>query len=421
MESRSAGAEKGDIMANLQAVFNRFRNTYSADERAVFLLVLSLFLSIYLTAACAVATIVYILVTGKLRGTLFGGKGAGYLVLFCAVMLLTTAAYGHEFELLIAIGVLLLLILALFMRRVMTQRLFQDLIDAACLMSIGAFLVALLQKLLIRENQFDNRFEAVFVNPNYYAAIIEMVVLFALYKMLTQKSGRLFYTFVIAFNFSGLAICQCRTAFLVIACSVPCLLLFLGRKKLLLLYIALGICGAGLLFYDPGLFPRAEALGDDFDTRWSIWMAAIEGFFEHPLLGGGCYTYSRIYTLYGGASTTHAHNLLLELLLNYGLLGTGAAIAYVGSTTRQVIRHYMARRNRSACALCLAILIGVLAHGAVDATLFWPQTGLLAAAIFACPGICESKKWAASPSSRMPSLHLDLPESAMLFQDFPEQ
>ena len=405
-------------MANLGAMIVRFRNTYSADERAVFLLVLSLFLPIYLTAAFAIATIVYIFVTGKLRGTIFGGKGAGYLVLFGAVMLLTTTAYGHEFELLIAVGVLLLLILVLFMRRVMTQQLFQDLIDAACLMSIGAFAVALLQKLLIRDNQFDNRFESVFVNPNYYAAVIEMVVLFALYKMLTQKTGRLFYTFVIAFNFSGLAICQCRTAFFVIACSVPCLLLFLGRKKLFLLYMALGVCGAFLFFYHPDLFPRVEALGDDFDTRWSIWMAALQGFFDRPLLGGGCYTYSRIYTLYGGARTTHAHNLLLELLLNYGLLGTGAAIAYVGSTTRQVLRLYMVKRNRSACALCLAILMGVLVHGAVDATLFWPQTGLLAAAIFACPGICEPKGFG---TSRIPSLRLDQTESAMFLQKFPEQ
>lgn len=419
-ESRPESAEKRYTMSAVQKLFHRFRNAYSADERAVLLLILSLFLSVYLAAACAAAVVIYILVTGKLRETLFGGKGAGYLVLFLAVMLLTTTAYGREFEILVAVGILLCSILVLFMRRVMTQRLFDDLIDTACVMSIWAFAVALLQKLLIRENQFDNRFQSVFVNPNYYAAIIEMVVMFALYKMLTQKRGRLFYTFVIAFNFSGLAICQCRTAFLVIALSVPCLLLFLGRKKLFLLYMVLGVCGALLFFFEPGLFPRSEALGDDFGTRWSIWMASLQGFFDRPMLGGGCYTYSRIYALYGGARTTHAHNIILELLLNYGLLGTGAAAAYIASSARQTLRFYFAKQGRASCALCLTILIGVLAHGMVDATVFWPQTGLLAAAIFACPGIYESKGAAAS---RLRALRpqWEPTESALLFREFPEQ
>lgn len=407
-------------MTGIQSVFYRFRNEYTADERAVLLLVVSVFISLYAVIACGVALIVYILVTGRLRQILFGTKGAGYIVGFLAVMLLTTTAYGKEFELLLAIGILLACILMLFMRAVMTQRLFHDFIDVACVMSVWAFIVALVQKLLIEQNQFEGRFESVFVNPNYYATIIEFVVIFALYRMLIQKQGRLFYTFVIAFNFSGLAICQCRTAFAVIAVSVPCLLFLLKRKHLLLLYLALGICGGILFFLEPGILPRTEAIGEDFDTRWSIWMASLKGFLESPLLGGGCYTYSRIYALYDGARTTHAHNIVLELLLNYGLLGTGAVAAYAVSTFRRTVRFFMtSHQGKTTCALCLTILVSVLVHGMVDATVFWPQTGLLAAAVFACPGIYEPK-FNVSYRLRRANPRFEM-ETALVFRDFPEQ
>lgn len=61
--------------------------------------------------------------------------------------------------------------------------------------------------------------------------------------------------------------------------------------------------------------------GVTLNSRTIIWDHALRLFIKRPLLGYGAFTAQQIknYILYG---TTHAHNVLLELLIRTGLVGT---------------------------------------------------------------------------------------------------
>ena len=55
----------------------------------------------------------------------------------------------------------------------------------------------------------------------------------------------------------------------------------------------------------------------------SIWSGAIGSIMDAPWFGRGYNTYARIHDLYGSYSIAkHSHNLLLELLMDFGFVGT---------------------------------------------------------------------------------------------------
>lgn len=54
--------------------------------------------------------------------------------------------------------------------------------------------------------------------------------------------------------------------------------------------------------------------------RKELWTSAIQDFLKHPLIGTGDWSYQ--YELRDGIKTQSPHNLILEMLLSYGLIGT---------------------------------------------------------------------------------------------------
>lgn len=97
----------------------------------------------------------------------------------------------------------------------------------------------------------------------------------------------------------------------------------------------------------------------------------------------------------GGFAANHAHNLLLDLLVNFGVVGAGLLLAYLAVNLAGIVRMYFSGAERSKSALALSVLATVLVHGLVDATVCWPQTAILVVAV-----ISYSRAYSDMPQAR---------------------
>lgn len=87
------------------------------------------------------------------------------------------------------------------------------------------------------------------------------------------------------------------------------------------------ICGFKVQNLLAGLL-NAMQKGVTLNSRTLIWADTLELIAKRPLVGYGSFTPEQIsqYILYG---TTHAHNLLLEILLRAGILGAGGYLFFL--------------------------------------------------------------------------------------------
>jgi len=76
-------------------------------------------------------------------------------------------------------------------------------------------------------------------------------------------------------------------------------------------------------------------------------------------------------------------------MLNYGIVGTAFALFYFYTNIFEIFKIYISGIDKERTSLAIVIVFVVLVHGMLDATVFWPQTGLLVLLIIACSGIYE--------------------------------
>lgn len=355
----------------------------SGNELVLLLLTASIFLTVYVEIAVLVLLPVYILATRQTFILLRRKQDALFLSVFWVLSMVVTIVQGGT---LLDIGIGLLMVFAfiamIFITYTMTQRIFRVILSFTCLMSVYCFAVALIQKCLGMTWVWGARYSSVFSNPNYYAFYISLVVLFCLYNISKCRhwQSKLFYLLLIPLNLVALYLTECRTTFVVLLLSVPVLLAFFHRKRWLVLYLVLLAAGCGVLiaFRDKvPLLPRVDEIGMDFVKRMDIWRGAIQSIGDAPLFGRGYNSYARIHTQYGTFSADHSHNLILELCMDFGLVGAVVLFSYFFINVRKIIRLHQQNQCHTRYALTVAVLACVFLHGMFDITMLWPQTALL--------------------------------------------
>ena len=375
------------MMNQLQTRALRGELVSARDEAVVISLIVSAFVSFYALCAVGAAVVLYLCFSGRAKELIVTIPGAKALVGLGALSIVVSAVYGKDMQIVIAIGMAMALLLFLYLRSVMTNALFDAALDWACAASFFSVAVAGLQMFRWYGVIAEFRTDSVFLNPNYFAAMMEMVTLIALFRLLHAKKAKriAFYIAVIFSSVLGVLFSGCRTALVVIGVSVPVLLVLLRKWKLVGLYGGLVALAAAAWLAIGFELPRWDAIDGDLTLRLSIWRTAAAGFTQTPLFGQGCMAYEHIYPLFGGAQTTHAHNLMLDCLLDFGLVGCSLALVYFGRNVGSLWFVYVDDVNRSRAALSLALVFSVLVHGIVDTTVLWPQTGLLIGLVLACP------------------------------------
>ena len=261
------------------------------------------------------------------------------------------------------------IVFSLFAFTVMTEELSRRIIQLSSMLGIFAFIVAVVEHVLDK----GDRSVSVFYNANYYGFICEIIILLAFYALLAYKNRRVFYLLAIAANFGGLLLSGCRSAWLAIFGGAIVIMICLRQYRKLL---AVGIFGAAcvaVLAIFPRFIPRFGSMDTTESLRFLIWQTGIKGFLQHPLIGQGFMAYWMISHGMGRADQPHAHNILINALDSYGIVGVVLILIFL---VPAIIACVKKLKVRPICALVLGISAAILIHGVTDDPVLGMQTGI---------------------------------------------
>lgn len=337
------------------------------DESLVFLAVVAQFLPFVLSAIVLLFVSLRALFLSIARKDALKSLDGKLILGFFAVNLLSPILHKNYFGIACFFGVTFILIFAVYAKKHMTNELFLKISNAICFMSAPVALVSVIQK-------YTQGFRAssVFFNPNYYGAVITFVVLMCVYRFIVGEGNRLLLFLTICVNIVGLLMADCQSAFFSIALGVWLLLLFTKKYKLLIPITILGIVGVFCLPYLTFIMPRITNAAENISIRAGIWNAGINGFLQVPFFGRGMMGYLQIYEIYGSQYNFHCHNLIIDMLLSFGVVGVIPLLWFV-------IKNLVCFKGKKYTPFILALVGAVLLHGLVDVTVAWIQTGALLA------------------------------------------
>ena len=377
-------------MGKISAFLHRKLDNFTLDEYMIMFVVCSIFLPFEFPLLAVGGVLVYLFVTKRMRSIIALVPKSGFIIAFCILTSLVAFFYGNYLGGVCAIGILLIFLFMFYYRTIINKRLFELLLDACCIISLFCFVWAMMEygRIIHRldyrfiqlkvENSPKDRINSTFFNANYYAMMLEFIVLICVYKMMQVRTLRrtVFYIATIICNLFALYLTGCRTAWIPFVVTIPFMFLINKRFGYFTLSMS-GISAMGILvLLQPKLMQRAT-VGQDFLKRANIWSTAWKGIQAHPLLGEGPLTYFHIYKQYHGHPTQHAHSVYLDPFLSHGIIGVLLAAVYLGSNLKEVYLLLKRRIDLRLFSLIVAFILTVLIHGILDYTVYWVQTGML--------------------------------------------
>ena len=355
----------------------RLRTREEADALAVLGLTVSVFLSVYTAAAACAVIAVATMMDFERRRKALSSPYARLLLGFLLVPFFVSAMYNNMLGLLASFGLYAVVLCGLYVRSVMTRRLFARVLDLCCQCSVGCFAVALVQKLAALPVSPEYRPVSTFTNATYYGAVVELMLLVCLYRAVTNRPARKWYFLTALVNLGGLYLTGSMSAAVASCAGILVFLTLQHRRRLAVLFCIGAAAALVLVACFPVLFPRVESVDVAWGQRFAIWETALRAIREHPLLGQGAVAYHMAAIRYGGYLTYHSHNLLLDILINFGFSGLLVFGFYAWQQARLLRLRFCNRIGQTSNVLTAAALACVLVHGVTDVTVFWPQTGML--------------------------------------------
>lgn len=277
----------------------------------------------------------------------------------------------------------------IYYRKHLTKRLLPIILEEIVLLSILVNIIGLGQFAYLSNkyghsfwefkvfNSPKKRITYTFWNANFYAMMLEYVIVCCMARFVQSKKvlSKLIYVAIGLFNLALIYLTGCRAAFMPFVLLVPIFLYLSNEKKWALAsVICLALFGVGIYFF-PKLIPRIDDV-KTVDSRIKIWTCALNGLKEHPIFGQGPQAYNLIYQKYGGHPAPHTHNVYLDILVNFGVVGTGLIIGYIVKMVKDVSNMRKWNDHPEYFAISIAFAIIVLVHGIMDCTLNMPSTAL---------------------------------------------
>lgn len=201
-------------------------------------------------------------------------------------------------------------------------------------------------------------FGGVYKDPNYVMAYVVPGMFFMYLKLIntSKLKNKYLYTFGIIILVLAILATGSRSAILNSIIAVLISYIFLDKisiKKKLKIIAVIGI-GAFILYFFLNNFYSTQALNRliNFtqDSRESLWDAALNVFFERPVLGGGfgsanIFSFAKI----GNAS----HNVYLDILCDSGAIGMLSFLIFFFSNCFNITTKY----KSSMYGMCISFML----------------------------------------------------------------
>ena len=326
------------------------------------------------------------------RSKLFEKRTLLFLLPFYIICFGSSIYYGNIPGIFCALGIVMITLLYVYMSRIMTRQIYERALDLALMLSASICMYASLEMLynimILKSGTY--RSQATFFNANYFAAVCVFCVIIAVYKLFSHSRYKLFYIFIIFLNFANMFVSGSMLSWAALAAGIFVLLFVLKRYKLLVSGLFLFAVMVAIVSMVPELMPRLIQAQYTGSMRLIIWQTSLLEIIKTPFFGKGPLTYLLICKNIPTFQSQHAHNLVIESLLSYGLVGSVCLLGYVVKYFSDVINKVMDGGKTRHFALILAISSAILAWGLTDVVIFWIQTGLLVALILSSANLNEN-------------------------------
>lgn len=376
-------------MESIKSFCDRKLLGYSVEQYIIMFVVFTLFLPYYFSLAAMVGVVIYLIYTRQLKSVIENTPRGWFALLFSAYSLAVSLSFQNYLGVGQSLGMMLIVIFILFYREHVNERLFTFIVDTCCLVSICCFIWGLMEyaKIVDRlgypfeefivEDAPKNRINSTFYNANFYAMMIEFLVLMCIYKILHAKSLHrvVFYSVTILCNLFALYLTGCRSGWLSFVLTIPLMFFMNDQKKIS--FAMCGLIGLSILvvLLNPSIFPRFDNIIEYFFNRTDIWGTAAHGIRDNFIFGRGPSGYAQIYELYGGRKTVHSHSIYLDPFLSFGIVGVSLALYFIWPVLKEFYHLYRSKLNKELFGLMMCFLITIFVHGIFDYTVFWVQTG----------------------------------------------
>ena len=367
-----------------------YYKTYNLETRLLLVVISSLFLPFFISGSVMVSVTIYLFKSKQNRNVI---KNSGIDRLLYIIALYNIVISIINLNILgVLAGVYLLFLFTFFIiiKTKMTKQLIEDIGDLCCGLSYISCFIAIVQLHVFGTSDPEWRADSTFFNPNYYAYLIGFFCLFALYKAVTGKQKRDFYFLTFIINVFALYLCDTRSTIVVLAGGILVVLLSLRRYKYFGFASLICVAGVSLVTKYPQIIPRYEDLGFALMKRLRIVEAGFYAFLDKPIFGRGIYSYMSIFGEYDGAQSMHLHNLYLDTLLNFGIVGTIIIAIYLAFCFKKVYNYYLEGKTMRPFILLVGILSEILIHGFTDIPFLGIETSILTIVFCSILGIAEN-------------------------------
>ncbi len=310
---------------------------------------------------------------------LFKANKLPWLLCFVFYSAVIATFNGNFNGVIYSLFIFLLVYYAVHIKAAMTPQIFENSLELCCWLGLITSLIGIADKAiyLLSGATYKHRTTLYFFNCNYLATILAIVVIICAYKIILSKGKPALY-------FATAILCAVTMYFtgsmfvwIEVLVGIAFLLKFTRRNQLfciLLLAIATVLI---VLYCAPEIIPRFDDFFKTINNRIGIWKISLLSIKNTPVFGRGFMTYKHIIKSMSDAyPTSHSHNIILEALMDFGILGTAILSIYILKLFKRLFLCRNAQSKYYFSSLIIALLFGLIAHGTTDLTFIWSQTGL---------------------------------------------
>lgn len=338
----------------------------------------AIFLPYILSTIVLIFLSIYVIANKQTRQMILAKNDSKVMRVLMGYVLVVPLVYRNWIGLAAGIGVLLAVILGLYLRCIMTKSLFERILTLICEFSLTSVGYAVIESItnIISDGRYNHRISAVFFHPNYFGTIVGTVIIICAYKVLTKQSKKWFYYMTAGLNVISMYLCKSMFVWVEVFIGVAVLLVILKRHRLLSLWLFVAAIGGFLILcMDVSIIPRLYDVEVTLRLRKQIWELTVDQIKSSPLFGHGLYSFIYLFDCtYHNQVIPHSHNIYLDMMLNFGLFGTGLFLWCAVKFYKSVFTVCFKEKNAMITSLILAVTAAALIHGITDITLLWVQT-----------------------------------------------
>ncbi len=380
---------------------------FTADERIITVCVISLFLPYFLVAVPGLFAVFRALLSPAVRRRMTAVSSSGYIYASLPIFLFPALVFRNWFGVFGGVVLWLMLVFMLYLFTVMRVRFYNNLIDLMLILSVFAVMIAIVSKILyscfgIAMYHFmfnsagallhstgsgvgpawgilldTNRTSSVFWNPNYYGYMIELFVILALYRF--EKRHSPWYLWILFVNLGSILLCDCRTAWAALGAALLFYVVhYKHNVKWVIVTMLLTVIVVIIILLVPMFSGRlaSNILNYDVDKRSKIWGDAIHWIRHQPVFGYGMNAYYKICHDTHLKVRWHSHNIILNSMLDFGVVGLAYFSAMIGRIVKVLNKPQFCVIYSQIRSLIMVASLATLIHGVTDVPIMGVQSAL---------------------------------------------